>query len=132
VPELPMPFPDESFDKIFCFGVLQHTPNFEESIKSLISKAMLGGEIVVDFYPINGWWTKISAKYILRPILKKVSHSRLLRLIENNVDWMIGASQFLHKFGLDILTRFLPSIHFILLSTVKRGQNICILLEQFL
>jgi len=114
-----MPFPNESFEKIFCFGVLQHTPNFEESIKSLISKAMLGGEIVVDFYPINGWWTKISAKYILRPILKKLSHARLLRLIESNIDWMIVASQFLHKIGLDILTRFLPVVDLRTLSGLR-------------
>ena len=66
-----MPFPDNSFDKVFCFGVLQHTPNFEFSVNALINKAKPGGEIVVDFYPINGWWTKIHAKYLFRPWTKK-------------------------------------------------------------
>ena len=28
-------------DRIFCLGVLQHTPNFENSVKSLISKLKL-------------------------------------------------------------------------------------------
>ena len=103
-----MPFPDVSFDKVFCFGVLQHTPDFEESVKALIAKAKQGGEIIVDFYPIKGWWTKINAKYFLRPITKKMSHERLFRLIEKNIDWLIDVHYLLHRIGLGFVTRFLP------------------------
>jgi len=103
-----MPFPDASFDKVFCMGVLQHTPNFDASVKALIQKAKVGGEIVVDFYPIKGWWTKVNAKYLLRPITKKMSHNRLMNLIESNVDWLIKVHFTLHKVGLGVLTRFLP------------------------
>ena len=53
-----LPFPDNSFDKVFCLGVLQHTPVFADSVASLIRKARVGGEIVVDFYPINGWYAR--------------------------------------------------------------------------
>ena len=107
-----MPFPDNSFDKVFCLGVLQHTPDFDASIKALISKAKPGGEIIVDFYPVKGWWTKINAKYILRPITKRMTHDRLFRLIEKNIDWLIKAQLILRKIGLGAMARFLPIVDF--------------------
>ena len=103
-----LPFPDNAFDKVFCFGVLQHTPDFDASVKALINKAKPGAEIAVDFYPIKGWWTKINAKYILRPLTKRLSHDRLFSLIEGNVDWLIKAHFLLHRMGLGLLNRFLP------------------------
>lgn len=105
-----MPFQNDSFDKVFCLGVLQHTPDFEGSVKSLISKTKPGGEIVVDFYPINGWWTKIHAKYIFRHITKRMNHARLMNWIEMNIDWLIKTEQTLHRLGLGALTRFLPIV----------------------
>jgi len=103
-----MPFPDNTFDKIFCFGVLQHTPSFEKSIESLIKKAKIGAEIVVDFYPIKGWYTKINSKYILRPLTKKLNHKLLYNLISSNINWMIKLFDFLCLINLRHLTRFIP------------------------
>lgn len=105
-----LPFPDNSFDKVFCMGVLQHTPDFDASVKSLINKAKPDAEIVVDFYPIKGWWTKVSAKYILRPFTKRLSHQRLMGLIDSNIDWLIKAERILHVLGLGVLARFLPVV----------------------
>ncbi len=103
-----MPFVSGQFDKVFCFGVLQHTPDVEKSVKTLIEMAKSGGEVVVDFYPIKGWWTKIHAKYIFRPITKKMSNETLFTKIEKNIDRLINAYRFLTKMKLGILTRFLP------------------------
>ena len=89
-----MPYANNTFDKIFCFGVLQHTPSFEESLRSLVNKAKSGGEIVVDFYPIKGWYTKIRAKYLLRPLTSKLSHESLNWLINSNIVWMIKLFNF--------------------------------------
>jgi hypothetical protein len=99
-------------------GVLQHTPSFEASIEALVQKAKKGGEIVVDFYPVRGWWTKLSSKYLLRPVTKRMSHDRLLRLIRSNVGWLIKARRALTRSGLGVLTRFLPIVD---LRTLPRG-----------
>jgi SAM-dependent methyltransferase len=103
-----MPFPDDSFDKVFCLGVLQHTPDFAASIKSLVEKARPDGEIVVDFYCIRGPWTKITGKYLLRPFTRRMDQERLLKLVRANAGWMMKLGQGMNRVGLQPLTRFLP------------------------
>jgi SAM-dependent methyltransferase len=103
-----LPFEQNSFDLVFCIGVLQHTPDFSKSIDCLVDKVKKGGKIVVDFYPINGFWTFFHAKYILRPITKRMKHDYLLKIIENNIDWLIIFLDILQKLKIGILNRFLP------------------------
>lgn len=104
-----MPFAPEQFDKVFCFGVLQHTPDFERSVKALIDMVKPGGELVVDFYPVKGWWTKLQAKYLLRPFTKKMDHQKLYKKIERNIDRMIKTSKFFSGIGLGkVFNRFIP------------------------
>lgn len=103
-----LPFENNVFDKVFCFGVLQHTPDFEISIKSLIDKCKISGEIVVDFYSINGWYTKIHSKYFIRKIYKNFDEKKLINLIEKNITWLIKIFDILCYIRLGFLTRFLP------------------------
>jgi SAM-dependent methyltransferase len=105
-----IPFPDHSFDKVICFGVLQHTPDFEGSIKSLISKLKPKSEIIVDFYRINGWWTKFHAKYFFRPLTRRLKHDTLLKMIKYNINWLMFFFDFLCCVKLGWLTRFLPIV----------------------
>lgn len=104
-----MPFTRAGFDKVFCFGVIQHTPDVKKTVQSLIAMAKPGAEVIVDFYCVNGWWTKLQAKYIFRPITKKWSNEKLLNTIEKNVDWMIAATTFFNKIGIGrFVNRFIP------------------------
>ena len=106
-----LPFAPAQFDKVFCFGVLQHTPDVEKSVKSLIEMAKPGSEVVVDFYPINGWWTKLHAKYIFRPYTKKMSHQKLYEKIDRNADRLIKTYQFFSRLGVGrIVNRFIPIV----------------------
>lgn len=115
-----MPFADASFDKVVCLGVLQHTPDFAKSITALVGKAKPGAEIVVDFYPIRGWWTKLHAKYLLRPFTRSMDHARLHGLLERNLYWMIALAKGLSRVGLHALTRFLPLVD---LRTMAPGMS---------
>ena len=103
-----MPFAKGQFDKVFCFGVLQHTPDVRRSILSLADMVKPGGELVVDFYPYKNFLTKIQAKYILRPFTRKMDHTTLFNKINRNIGWLIKTYKFLSKIGLGKLNRFLP------------------------
>lgn len=103
-----MPFPENSFDKVFCFGVLQHTGSPKKAIESMYKVLKPGGELIVDFYPYKGFWTKINAKYILRPFLKNMKEENLLSLIKKNIDWMIKTHKLFKGLKLSFLNRFIP------------------------
>ena len=45
-----IPFPKAIYDYVICLGVLQHTPNTEESIECLWEMVRPGGALVVDHY----------------------------------------------------------------------------------
>jgi SAM-dependent methyltransferase len=45
-----IPLPKESFDKIFCMGVLQHCPDVRGAFMSLVPLLRPSGEIVIDVY----------------------------------------------------------------------------------
>lgn len=124
-----LPFSEKQFDKVFCFGVLQHTPDFEKSITCLCNMVKPNGELVVDFYPIKGWYSKINAKYLLRPFTKKMSHLKLLQLITKNIAWMMNLYRFNKKIGLGMLNRFIPicDIDATFPDNVKQSQEWAIL-----
>lgn len=103
-----MPFEKEQFDKVFCLGVLQHTPDVKKSIDSLIEMVKPGGEIVVDFYPIRGWYSKVNAKYMLRPLTKRMKPEKLMRIIRKNTPWLMKWYSFNKKIGLGVFNRFVP------------------------
>jgi SAM-dependent methyltransferase len=45
-----IPFPKQSYDYVVCLGVLQHTPDPEESIRSLWQMLKPGGALIIDHY----------------------------------------------------------------------------------
>ena len=103
-----LPFENHSFDKIFCLGVLQHTSDYKVSLNEMLKKLKKGGEIVVDFYPYKGFFTKIHAKYFFRNFTKNLKHETLLSLIENHIGKVRKVYNILDKLKLHLLTRFLP------------------------
>lgn len=100
-----LPFAKRQFDKVFCFGVLQHTPDPRRTVACLSQMVKPGGELVVDFYAKLGWHTMIQVKYLLRPFTKRMDPGRLLALIEANTDRLIAAHRFVKWLGIDRLAK---------------------------
>jgi SAM-dependent methyltransferase len=119
-----LPFPDNCFDKVFCLGVLQHTPSFEDSVSAIVSKVKSGGEIVVDFYQKKSWYTRIHAKYIFRPLTKRISNGLLLSIIRLNIGWMMFLFDLLCMLRLGVLSRFIPIVDLRTLpSSLSKAQR---------
>ena len=78
---LNLPFQSDVFDFVYCIGVLQHTSNPYDCIEELARVTKRGGEIALTFYERSGWWTLLNAKYLIRPITKRLNEKFLLNII---------------------------------------------------
>jgi SAM-dependent methyltransferase len=80
---LNLPFPDEYFDFIFCYGVLQHTPDPDAAYAAILAKLKPGGKISIDYYlameALSPWSTP---KYLWRPVTKRLPPRLLLYIIK--------------------------------------------------
>jgi SAM-dependent methyltransferase len=86
-----LPFRPGSFDFVYCFGVLQHTPDVERAFLAITEQLRPGGRLAVDLYPklrTNALWPK----YWLRPLTCRTSPSRLFPLVERMVGVLFPVS----------------------------------------
>ena len=85
---LQLPFAPQQFDVVFCLGVIQHTPNPEETIASLCQQVKPGGALVIDHYTYNlSWYTKSAP--LFRRYLRRLPADKGLRSTERlvNIFW---------------------------------------------
>jgi SAM-dependent methyltransferase len=105
-----LPLPTNFFDKIFCFGVLQHTPNPREAFFSIVEFLKPGGKIASDIYIKNFTNWLLGTKYYVRHITKNMNSEILYKNIQRYVDfiWPL-ANMIMHipKFGPAINWRLL-------------------------
>jgi len=77
-----MPFREASFDKLFCFGVLQHTPDVERAFRCLPLYLKRGGHIAADVYRRpEGLKRFFTTKYWARPLTRRMPPATLYRLV---------------------------------------------------
>jgi len=73
-----LPFAPGLYDVVFCLGVIQHTPNPEETIKSLYQQVKIGGWLVIDHYTYNlSHFTKTAP--LFRMILRRMPPAQGLK-----------------------------------------------------
>jgi SAM-dependent methyltransferase len=81
-----IPFPDEYFDFVFCYGVLQHTPEPVSAYRQIFRKLKPGGRISIDYYRRFEWpnvWA--TPKYLWRPLTRRMNPERLLSFIRTYI-----------------------------------------------
>lgn len=77
-----IPHPMEFFDRIFCYGVLQHTPDPRQAFASLVRLLRPEGRIAVDCYLRSSSANRWTSKYRWRPITTRLSPQTLFNIIE--------------------------------------------------
>ncbi len=93
-----MPFRRNFFDKIFCFGVLQHTPDVEKAFMVLPQYLKSGGSIVIDVYrKYSGLKGLFKTKYWVRPVTKKIPARKLYYFVKRYVEFMWPLTKLLNK-----------------------------------
>ncbi len=78
-----LPFLAGRFDYVFCYGVLQHTPDPSKTFGFLADCLAPGGRISVDVYRKFGGPSPWGfPKYFWRPLTKHLRHATLLKILE--------------------------------------------------
>lgn len=105
-----LPFADGVFDYVFCYGVLQHTPDPDRAYRAIFAKLKPGGRISIDYYrkfPYPNVWA--TPKYLWRPVTRKMAPERLLKIVQTYIPlW----------FPIDNAIRRVPRIGPMILSIV--------------
>jgi SAM-dependent methyltransferase len=84
-----MPLRRSFFDKVFCLGVLQHTPNVEESFKCLAMPLKPGGRLAIDVYDKpKGRQRLLATKYHVRALTKRLPSTFLYRVCKGYISLM--------------------------------------------
>lgn len=104
-----MPFAPGQFPYLYSLGVLQHTPDVKRAFMALPPLLAPGGRLCTDYY-----WkrlrTMLHAKYLFRPVTRRMSHGKLLGFLERHVGKMLKTSQLLGRIPLAgvALKRIIP------------------------
>ena len=103
-----LPFLPNQFDIVVCLGVIQHTPNPEETIRALCSYLKPGGIILLDHYPLD--YHMPASRRLLRAILLRTPEKVRMSFVKNMVAaiWPIHEATFKkHWRGISRLRTFL-------------------------
>jgi len=86
-----LPIKMASMDYVYCFGVLQHTPNVRGAFMALPGLLRDGGRLAVDVYaksPLNLLWSK----YWIRLVTRRLPPRTLVRIVRGMVQTLFPVS----------------------------------------
>ena len=104
---LALPFPPQSFDVVFCLGVVQHTPDPERTIRALYEQVRPGGALVFDHYSRRlPWW--VSTAPLFRAVLRRLPPERGLAATERLVRLLLPLHRRARGRAATVLRRLSP------------------------
>jgi len=118
-----LPLKAASFDFVYCFGVLQHTPDVKAAFFAILEQCKAGGRVAVDVYP-RSLSNAINPKYWLRPVTKRMPLGRLLSALRMTVPTLLTLSIFLGRIPLagQKLRRLVPVANYSGVYPLSRKQ----------
>jgi ubiquinone/menaquinone biosynthesis C-methylase UbiE len=105
-----MPFPKEFFDRIYCFGMLQHTPDPKTAFLALSEYLKQGGYLASDIYRKSFAKCVLGTQYWVRPVTKRMDPERLYDFVVSYVKFMWPLARLIRripKFGVSLNWRLL-------------------------
>ena len=93
------PFRTGAFDGVYCIGVVQHTPDPQQTMRTLPRMLRPGGRIAVTAYE-RKTFSMLYAKYLLRPLTKRVEKQKLLAAIKGAMPVLFPITSLLFRLPL--------------------------------
>jgi len=75
-----LPFAPGTFDFVYSFGVIQHTPDVRAAVAALTAQLKPGGRVAVDVYQAS-WRQVLHPKFWLRPVTSRMDPERLFSMV---------------------------------------------------
>jgi SAM-dependent methyltransferase len=91
-----LPFTPAAFDFVYCFGVLQHTPDVRAAFHALPPQLVPGGRLAIDVYP-RLWRNLVWSKYWFRPLTRRMPATPLFRLVERATPLLLTISRLIGR-----------------------------------
>ena len=94
---LDLPFSEGAFDRVFCHGVLQHTPDQRASFEALHRCVRPGGHLSIDVYRRDLNIRPHKSKYLWRWLTTRMKHEHLLNALRFYIPWWLPIDTLIKK-----------------------------------
>jgi ubiquinone/menaquinone biosynthesis C-methylase UbiE/uncharacterized protein YbaR (Trm112 family) len=121
---LELPLRSDCVDFVYCIGVIQHTPDPVAVMRELPKPLKPGGKLAATIYERRPW-TLLNAKYLVRPITRRLRKEKLLGLIRGVMPVLFPLTDIL--FRIPVLGRVfeftIPVANYVREKDLDRGQR---------
>jgi SAM-dependent methyltransferase len=93
------PFELGAFDFVYCIGVIQHTPDPERAVETVVRLTKPDGRFAMTIYGRKPW-TRLNGKYLLRSITRRLPEPLLLQMIEASMPVLFPITDVLFRIPL--------------------------------